>query len=232
MFVALAPRLAPHQNGDRVRVPEINPQVAEIAAALRMAREARAAVDAIPARYAGGLMALAREKFEQGDAGVYDRIAQGLDAVAAAIEQNRGFRHTLESPLIPAETQLKAVLAVLDDPATGVSVPREVRNFVGVVIRNRRAALLSRIIAAFRALDAERRGEEQAEVVTAVPLDDTRRAQLLAALNRAGHARVRLAERVDPAILGGLVLKLGSRLYDSSIRSRLQRLAHAMKGAA
>ena len=133
-------------------MPETNPQVAEIAAALRMAREARAAVDAIPARYAGGLMALAREKFEQGDTGVFDRIAEGLDAVATAIEQNRGFRHTLESPLIPAETQLKAVLAVLDDPATGLSVPREVRNFAGVVIRNRRAALLARIIAAFRAL--------------------------------------------------------------------------------
>lgn len=227
-----APAAAPHQNGDRVRVPETNPQVAEIAAALRMAREARAAVDAIPARYAGGLMALARETFEKGDTGVYDRIAAGLDAVAAAIEQNRGFRHTLESPLIPADAQLKAVLAVLDNPATGVSVPREVRNFVGVVIRNRRAAMLARIIAAFRALDAERRGEEQAEVVSAVPLDDTQRAQLLASLNRAGHARVRLTERVDPAILGGLVLKLGSRLYDSSIRSRLQRLAHAMKGAA
>ena len=55
-----APAAAPHQNGDRVRVPETNPQVAEIAAALRMAREARAAVDAIPARYAGGLMGLAR----------------------------------------------------------------------------------------------------------------------------------------------------------------------------
>ncbi|MFQ3622427.1 MAG: ATP synthase F1 subunit delta [Acetobacteraceae bacterium] len=199
---------------------------------MRLAREARASVDAIPSRYAGGLMALARDAYEKGDSGIYDRILEGVERVARAMERDASLRRLLESPLIPADRQLAAVLAVLDSPSTGLSVPREVRNFIGVVVRNRRAALLSRIIAAFRALDAERRGEEQAEIVSAVALDDTQRAQIVAALNRAGHARVRLVERVDPSILGGLVVKIGSRLYDSSIRSRLQRLSYAMKGAA
>ncbi|MCS6853787.1 MAG: ATP synthase F1 subunit delta [Elioraea sp.] len=212
-------------------MPETNPIVEDVAAALRLAREARAGVDAIPSRYASGLMALAKDAYEKGDVAVHDRILDGLATLSRAIETKPWFRRLLEDPRLPAERQLALVLAVLDDPQHGIAVPREVRNFVGVVVKNRRAALLGRIIAAYRALDAERRGEEGAEVVSAVPLDDTQRAQLLAALNRAGHARVRLAERVDPAILGGLVVKIGSRLYDSSIRSRLQRLAHAMKGA-
>lgn len=213
-------------------MPEPNPIVEDVAQALQLAREARAAVDAIPSRYASGLMALARDAFEKGDAGVHDRILDGLSALARAIETKPWFRRLLQDPRLPAERQLALVLAALDDPQHGIAVPREVRNFVGVVVKNRRAGLLERIIAAYRALDAERRGEESAEVVSAVPLDDTQRAQILAALSRAGHARVRLAERVDPTILGGLVVKIGSRLYDSSIRSRLQRLAHAMKGAA
>ncbi len=211
---------------------EPNPIVEDVAQALRLAREARAAVDAIPSRYAAGLMALAREAYEKGDAGIYDRILDGLAVLARAIETKPWFRRLLEDPRLPAERQLALVLAAVDDPQCDISVPREVRNFVGVVVKNRRAALLERIIAAYRALDAQRRGEETAEVVSAVPLDDTQRAQIIAALNRAGHARVRLVERLDPTILGGLVVKIGSRLYDSSIKSRLQRLAHAMKGAA
>ncbi len=211
---------------------EPNPIVEDVAQALRLAREARAAVDAIPSRYAAGLMALAREAYEKGDAGIYDRILDGLAVLARAIETKPWFRRLLEDPRLPAERQLALVLAAVDDPQCDISVPREVRNFVGVVVKNRRAALLERIIAAYRALDAQRRGEETAEVVSAVPLDDTQRAQIIAALNRAGHARVRLVERLVPTILGGLVVKIGSRLYDSSIKSRLQRLAHAMKGAA
>ncbi len=211
---------------------EPNPIVEDVAQALRLAREARAAMEAIPLRYASGLMALARDAYEKGDAGIYDRILDGLETLARALETRPWFRRLLQDPRLPAERQLALVLAALDDPQHGIAVPREVRNFVGVVVKNRRAALLERIIAAYRALDAERRGEETAEVVSAVPLDDTQRAQIIAALNRAGHARVRLVERLDPSILGGLVVKIGSRLYDSSIRSRLQRLAHAMKGAA
>lgn len=177
-------------------------------------------------------MALARDAYEKGDSGIYDRILDGLAVLSRAIETKPWFRRLLEDPRLPAERQLALVLGALDDPQHGLATPREVRNFVGVVVKNRRAAVLERIIAAYRALDAARRGEERAEVVSAIPLDDTQRARIVAALNRAGHARVRLDERVDPAILGGLVVKIGSRVFDSSIRGRLQRLAHVMKGAA
>lgn len=217
--------------GGQGRVPETSPIVEDVVAALRLAREARAAVDAIPSRYASGLMLLAKDAYEKGDTSIHGRILDGLAALSQAINNKPWFRRLLEDPRLPTERQLALVFAALDDPQYGITVPREVRNFVGVVVKNRRAALLERIIAAYRALEAERRGEEAAEVVSAVPLNDAQRTQLLASLNRAGHARVRLAERVDPAILGGLVVKIGSRLYDSSIKSRLQRLAYAMKGA-
>ena len=85
---------------------------------------------------------------------------------------------------------------------------------------------------AFGALLAERRGQQTAEVTTAHPLSETQRAQIVARLTEAGLSGVRLSEHVDASILGGLIVRIGSRLYDNSIKSKLQRLQYAMKGAA
>ena len=106
------------------------------------------------------------------------------------------------------------------------------RHLVGVVAANRRLTRLRAIVSAFAALAATRRGVTTAEVTTAHGLDDVQRAQLSARLAESGYPQVRLVERVDPAILGGLVLRVGARLYDASIKSRLQRLAFRMKEAA
>ena len=108
----------------------------------------------------------------------------------------------------------------------------EVRNLVGVLIMNRRLARLPQVAQAFGALLAERRGQQTAVVTSAHALSGTQRAQIAARLTEAGFSGVRLSEQVDPAILGGLIVRIGSRLYDNSIRSKLQRLQHAMKGAA
>ena len=85
---------------------------------------------------------------------------------------------------------------------------------------------------AFGALLAERRGQQTAVVITAHPLTDTQRAAIVARLTEAGHSGVRLSESIDTSILGGLIVRIGSRLYDNSIKSKLQRLQYAMKGAA
>ena len=69
-------------------------------------------------------------------------------------------------------------------------------------------------------------------VTSAHPLTDTQRAQITARLTEAGYSGIRLSEQVDPSILGGLIVRIGSRLYDNSIKSKLQRLQYAMKGAA
>ncbi len=205
-----------------------NPRIAEIAEAMKMARDARAATDAVPARYAGGLLGLADELRQKGDDGVYDRLAEALAALETLYGESAEFRALVDDPRIGRDAQMKGVMAV----AESAGLDGTVRNFLGVIVTNRRLSLLPRILAAFRAQLAARRGEETAEVVSAVPLSEAQARAVEASLIRAGHARVRIASRVDPAILGGLVVKIGSRLYDSSIRSRLQRLSQAMKGAA
>lgn len=205
-----------------------NPRIAEIAEAMKMARDARAATDAVPARYAGGLLSLADELRQKGDEGVYDRLAEALAALETLHGESVEFRALVDDPRIGRDAQMKGVMAV----AESAGLDGTVRNFLGVIVTNRRLSLLPRILAAFRAQLAARRGEETAEVVSAVPLSEAQARAVEASLIRAGHARVRIAARVDPSILGGLVVKIGSRLYDSSIRSRLQRLSQAMKGAA
>ena len=103
---------------------------------------------------------------------------------------------------------------------------------MGVLITNRRLGQLAAVAAAFGVKLAERRGQQVAEVTTAHALSDTQRAQITARLTEAGYSGVRLRETLDTTILGGLIVRIGSRLYDNSIKSKLQRLQYAMKGAA
>ncbi len=107
-----------------------------------------------------------------------------------------------------------------------------VQNFVGVLVANRRLGAMRTVIAAFAALVAEKRGVVVAQVESAHPLTDVQEQQLRARLIEAGYGNVDIVKRVDPALLGGLVVKIGARLYDTSLKSRLQRLQYAMKGAA
>jgi len=120
------------------------------------------------------------------------------------------------------------VLAVMDAEGFGWLT----RNLVGVLAANRRLKLLPEIISGFIAMVAEKRGVVVAEVTSAYALSDLERAQLSGRLAEAGYGSINLVQHVDPQILGGLIVKIGSRLYDTSLKSRLQRLQHAMKGAA
>ena len=144
------------------------------------------------------------------------------------IEQSADFRRLIESPLIDIAQARKAALAVL--AAEGFGKP--VQDFVGVIANNRRLAALPQIVHAFAALVAEKRGVITAHVASAHPLSDVQRQQLRARLIEAGYGNVNIEEQVDPSLLGGLVVRIGARLYDTSLKSRLQRLQFAMKGAA
>ncbi|GAB6855477.1 ATP synthase F1 subunit delta [Asaia astilbis] len=106
------------------------------------------------------------------------------------------------------------------------------QRFAGVVAHNRRAARLNEILGAVIALDARRRGETVAEVRSAQPLSAAQRSALQARLAEAGYARVSMIERVEPELIGGLVVQIGAKLFDTSIRGRLTRIQNAMKGAA
>lgn len=179
------------------------------------------------ARYAQAMLGLA-DDLRAGEPAALDRISVDLEALLALWRGDAGFRDFIADPRLDGAKQRAGIFAVLERMGLGT----EVRNLVGVMITNRRLAALPAVAQAFGALLAERRGQQTAEVVTAHPLSDTQRAQIVARLTEAGHSGVRLSESVDPSILGGLIVRIGSRLYDNSIKSKLQRLQYAMKGAA
>jgi F-type H+-transporting ATPase subunit delta len=173
-------------------------------------------------RYAQALYAHADEQK------ALDQTVEQMDALGRLIDASPELRALLASPLVDVQQARGAVLAVLEEQGFG----KIVRDFVGTVANNRRLAALRSFVAGFAALVAQRRGVVVAEVATAHALSDVQRNQLRARLTEIGYGNVNLQERVDPSLLGGLVLRVGARLYDSSLRSRLQRLQYAMKGAA
>ncbi|MGE0416800.1 MAG: F0F1 ATP synthase subunit delta [Acetobacteraceae bacterium] len=173
-------------------------------------------------RYAAALYAHADEQ------NALDAVVSEMESLGQLIDQSADFRRLLGSPLIDVHQATKAALAVLEAEGFGKSV----RDFVGVVASNRRLRVLREIVAAFAALVAERRGIITAHVASAQPLNDLQRQQLRARLIEAGYGNVNILEKVEPDLLGGLVVRIGARLYDTSLKSRLQRLQYAMKGAA
>ncbi len=173
-------------------------------------------------RYATALYAYAE------DAHTLDQVVTQMEQLGRLIDESADFRRLLDSPLIDVQQGRAAALAVLD--REGFDKP--VRDFVGVVASNRRLRELRRIVGAFAALVARKRGVITATVASAHPLNDVQRQQLRARLIEAGYGNVNIVEQVEPDLLGGLVVRVGARLYDTSLKSRLQRLQYAMKGAA
>ncbi len=173
-------------------------------------------------RYAAALYGYAEE------ARALDQVATEMDQLGRLIDESGDFRRLLESPLIDVHQASRAAIAVLEQEGFG----KPVRDFVGVVASNRRLRSLRQIVAAFAALVAEKRGVVTAFVASAHKLNDVQRQQLRARLIEAGYGNVNIAEQVEPELLGGLVVRVGARLYDTSLKSRLQRLQYAMKGAA
>ncbi|WP_207539185.1 ATP synthase F1 subunit delta [Sabulicella rubraurantiaca] len=185
------------------------------------------AVGSVAERYALALLAHADELRAQ-DPGALDRIAADIQGFARIASGDAGFRAFLADPRLSAKQQQGAAFALADKAGVG----KEVRNLLGVLINNRRLAELPAVAAAFGAKLAERRGQQVAHVTSAFPLNDTQRAQIVARLTESGFSGVQLSETVDRSIMGGLIVRIGSRLYDNSIKSKLQRLQYAMKGAA
>jgi F-type H+-transporting ATPase subunit delta len=142
------------------------------------------------------------------------------------VAESADLKRLIRSPVLSRQEQGKAMEALL--VAAGMS--DLTRRFVGLLVHNRRLFLLAAIINAFQDLLAGRRGEAAAEVTSAKALTDRQRAAIAAALKQVSGAEVSIAEKVDPELLGGLVVRMGSRMVDSSLRTKLQRMRLAMKG--
>jgi len=184
---------------------------------------ASSAISGVAGRYASALFDLADS------AKSLDQVAQDLATFRRLVDESADLARMISSPVIGRALQGKALLAVLD--AAGIS--GLTRNFVGTVAANGRARDLPAMATAFLAELARRRGEINAAVTSAVALSPEQMQQLGDALRSVlGSNKVSIDARVEPDILGGLVVKVGSRLFDSSVRSKLQRLQLAMKGVA
>ena len=171
-------------------------------------------------RYATALFELAR------DSKTIDSVEASLANVRAALEQSDEFARLVASPLVSRQDAARAVAATAD----ALSVDGTTKNFLGVLAENRRLAQLPAIIRAFRMLAANHRGETTAEVTSAHPLSATQVDALKQQLRTRIGREVAVDLSVDPTLLGGLVVKIGSQMIDSSIKTRLNTLAHAMKG--
>ena len=171
-------------------------------------------------RYASALFALARDDRQ------IDAVGRSLDALNQALVDSRDFAELIASPLISREEAGKAFAAI----APQLSLDPITTNFLGVLAGNGRKNQLQNVIRAYRRLAAEHRGETTADVITARPLNDDQAAQLKQQLRARAGRDVTIDATVDPAILGGIVVKLGSQQIDASIRTKLNRLAQAMKG--
>jgi F-type H+-transporting ATPase subunit delta len=177
-------------------------------------------VSGIAERYAQALLELADEQKQ------LDQVADDLRAIRAALAESEDLRELARSPLYSREQKTKAVEAVLTKLGSGELT----RRFAMVVAQNRRLFALSGMIEGYLAELARRRGEVKAEVTAARPLSDTQNETLVAALRGAVGSKVQVDVTVDPSLIGGLVVKVGSRMIDDSLRTKLQRLQLAMKG--
>ena len=171
-------------------------------------------------RYATALFELAR------DAHAIETVEASLATVRATLGGSDDFRALVNSPLISRMDSARAIAAVADTMGLDLTT----KNFLGVLAQNRRLRDLPKIIAAFRTLAARHRGETTAEVVSAHALNDEQVIELKHRLRQRVGREVSVDLSVDPALLGGLVVRIGSQMIDSSIRTRLNSLAHVMKG--
>lgn len=172
-------------------------------------------------RYALALFELAEEQ------GRIDVVARDLEALASMVDDNADLHRLVTSPAFGRDDQVNAITAIME---AAKAEPLTV-SFVGAVAANGRLFIITDIIRTFLAELAERRGEISAEVVTAVELDKKRQTEVETAVARfAASDKVSLSMRVDPALIGGMVVRIGSRMIDTSIRTKLNRLETAMKG--
>ena len=170
-------------------------------------------------RYATALFELAR------DANSIDAVKGDLERFDALLKDSADLNRLVRSPVFSADEQLQALSAVLDRAGIGGLAAQ----FLKLVTANRRLFAVREMIKAFRELVAQHKGEATAQVIVAEKLKDEHLDTLRKALQSISGKQVDLDVKIDPAIIGGLVVKLGSRMVDTSLRTKLNAIRHAMK---
>lgn len=179
-----------------------------------------AVTGSIAERYSAALFELADEQ------SCLDAVAADLKNLKVLIAESEDLRRLFKSPVLSRVEQQKATLALAERAGLGALT----RNFLGLVAKNRRLFAVDGMIAAYLARLAEKRGEMTASVASAVPLAEKQIGAIETALKKVVGSNVTLDVTVDPALLGGLIVKVGSRMVDGSLKTKLQHLQLAMKG--
>jgi len=176
-------------------------------------------VSGMAGRYATALFELAL------DNNAVDAVKADLEKFDRLIAESPDFARLVRSPVFSAEQQAGALSAVMEKIGIGGLTAQ----FLNVVASNRRLFAVRDMVRGYRAMVARHHGEVTAQVTVAEPLSDAHRAAIKEALNAVTGKDVGLDVKVDPAIIGGLVVQLGSRMVDSSLRTKLNSIKHAMK---
>ena len=179
-------------------------------------------VSGVPGRYASALFELATEEKAT------EEVSRQLSTFQSAIDQSEDLSRLVRSPVFSSEDQVSALGAV----AGQLGITGTTLNFLKLVAKNRRLSVIPDMIKAFATLLAASKGEVAGEVTSAEPLSATQLADLKAALKSSLGRDVALTTRVDSSLLGGLIVKVGSRMMDNSLKTKLQTLKIAMKGTA
>jgi F-type H+-transporting ATPase subunit delta len=187
----------------------------------RIVTEQRQSVTGISGRYATALFELAEA------AGQLDGVGNDLSRFSSLLDENADLDRLVRSPVFTADEQQAALDAVL----VKAGIDGLAANFIKLVAKKRRLFHLRSMIDGYRALKAQKMGIVSAEVTLASPLSDQNRAALLEVLKTRTGKSVDLSEHVDPAIIGGLIVKMGSKMIDASLKTRLNAMKIAMKSA-
>jgi F-type H+-transporting ATPase subunit delta len=176
-------------------------------------------ISGVAERYAGSLFELALQENSVA------KVEVALTSFETMLAGSADLKRLIESPVFAAEDQERAISAIVDKAKiTGLA-----GNFLRVVARNRRLFAVPGMIRAFRKIAAEHRGEASAEVTSAHELSAAQQTELKAALKSVAGKDVTINVTVDPSLLGGLIVKMGSRQIDTSLKTKLNSLKLALK---
>lgn len=173
-------------------------------------------------RYATALFDLARE----GQA--LEDVSADLDNLGRMVDASDDLKKMIKSPLLGGVDQTRAITAV----AERAGCHRLTSQFLGTLARNRRLFALPEVIQAYQEAMARHRGEIPCEVVSAIELSEDQVRTIREGISSYAGKDVRIDLRTDPALLGGLIVRLGSRMFDASLATKLRNLEHSMRGIA
>ena len=180
------------------------------------------AVSIIANRYATALFELADDQSR------LDEVALDLTRLVSSIDESQDLQRLVRSPILNRKDQGKAMTSVLE----AMEVGELTKNFVGLIAQNRRLFALTDMVKGFLDELARRRGEVTAEVTAARSLSESQVAALQESLQRSLGGKVSISHEVDPTLIGGMVVKVGSRMVDTSLRTQLNKMQIAMKGVS